>query len=190
MTLAEIRAKVARLLGPQCGKPWVFRQRGNLPLWDVCDLPKDHPPGCGRCEDRTEPWFVIAVQLLAEIDRLTPKPSADGLPPHWTWVGDMANYQWVGVSLPECEAPKPPEPGPTRFRHSMGGPVVHVFASIGGDRAACGFLSRGPYTPTDDPVTCSGCIHPDLYCLEHAHMGWPRTQKADCPECTSQRGCL
>jgi hypothetical protein len=71
-----------------------------------------------------------------------------------------------------------------RFRHSMGGPVVHEFSSIGSDTARCGFLSRGPYTPSAGPTTCPGCLDPDRYCLQHAHMGWPRTLKVDCIECS------
>ncbi len=73
--------------------------------------------------------------------------------------------------------------GPTRFTHSMGGPVVHQFSSIGADRALCGFLPRGPYTPVETDITCPGCIEPHLYCLDHAPMGWPRTLKTDCRSC-------
>ena len=77
-----------------------------------------------------------------------------------------------------------PYVGVARFRHSMGGPVVHEFSSIGADTARCGFLSRGPYTPSAGPTTCPGCLDPDRYCLQHAHMGWPRTLKVDCTECS------
>ena len=72
---------------------------------------------------------------------------------------------------------------PTRFTHQMGGPVVHQFSSIGADRALCGFLPRGPYTPVETDITCPGCIEPHLYCLDHAPMGWPRTLKTDCKMC-------
>ncbi len=58
----------------------------------------------------------------------------------------------------------------------MGGPVTHVFAGPHAEKARCGFLPRGPYTPTYDAVTCPGCT-------DHEHMGWPRTLKVDCATC-------
>jgi hypothetical protein len=98
--------------------------------------------------------------------------------------------QWVAFAAEPGNERLRWEPGHDRvaggshFRHSMGGDVVHQFASAYAEKAACGFLPRGPYTPVASPVTCPGCLDPDRYCLLHAHMGWPRTLKADCPECS------